>query len=101
MVLYKHGYASVAPQSETASIPMRLMQHFKTRFKKILVFFDYDNGGVKGAEMLCEKHDLEKVFISKHYLEIYGIKDISDFAKEMSEEKTIELLKELFDGKND
>lgn len=98
MVLYEHRYASVAPQSEISIIPMVLMEHLKTRFKKIIVFFDYDDGGVKGAETLCKKHDLEKVFISKHYLEIYGIKDISDFAKEMSEQKTIELLKELFDG---
>ena len=98
MVLYKHGYNSVAPQSENSIIPTVLMEHLKTRFKKIIVFFDYDEGGVKGAESLCKKHDLEKLFISKHYLEIYGIKDISDFAKEMSKEKTIELLKELFEN---
>ena len=97
MVLYKHGYTSVAPQSENSIIPTVLMEHLKTRFKEIIVFFDYDEGGIKGAEALCKKHDLKKLFISKHYLEIYGIKDISDFAKEMSKEKTIELLKELFD----
>jgi len=98
MVLYEHGYVSVSPQSEISIIPTPLMEHLKTRFKKIIVFFDYDAGGIKGAETLCKKHDLPKVFIDKHYLEIYGIKDISDFAKEMSEQKTIELLKELFDG---
>jgi len=101
MVLYKYGYTSVAPQSETASIPIVLMNHLKQRFKKIIIFFDYDEGGIKGAESICGKHDLEKTFISKHYLDIYGIKDISDFAKEMSEQKTIELLKELFDEKKD
>ena len=62
------------------------------------MFFDYDEGGIKGAKTLCEKYNLNKVFISKHYLDIYSIKDISDFAKEMSKQKTIELLKELFDG---
>ena len=30
---------------------------------------------------------------------MYGVKDISDFRKDMGEPKTIELLKELFDGK--
>lgn len=99
MVLYKHGYTSIAPQSENSIIPKRIMDHLKTRFENIIVFYDYDNGGIKGAEDLCRKHNLKKVFIPKHFLEIYGIKDISDFAREMSETKTIELLKELFDEK--
>ena len=99
MVLYKYGYTSVAPQSENATIPKPLMEDLKKRFKHIIVFFDYDNGGIKGAEALCKRYNLNKVFISKHYLDIYSIKDISDFAKEMSKQKTIELLKELFNGK--
>jgi len=99
MVLYKYGYTSVAPQSENATIPKSMMDHFQSRFKDIIVFFDYDDGGIKGATSLCNKFNLNKTFIPKHYLDIYGIKDISDFAKEMSEEKTIELLKELFNGK--
>jgi len=98
MVLHRHGYASVAPQSENSIVPMVLMEHLRTRFEKIIVFFDYDEGGVRGAETLCKRHDLEKIFIDKHYLDVYGIKDISDFASEMSKEKTIKLLKELFDG---
>ncbi len=97
MVLYEHSHASVAPQSENSTIPMALMEHLKTRFKKIIVFFDYDDGGIKGAETLCKRYDLQSIFIDKHYLDVYGIKDISDFAKDMSEQKTIELLKELFD----
>ena len=97
MVLFKHGYSSISPSSENTTIPKPLMDNFKKRFKNIIVFYDYDEGGVKGAEALCAKFNLNKVFIPKHYLDIYGIKDISDFAKEMSEEKTIELLKELFD----
>jgi len=99
MVLYKYGYTSVAPQSENSTIPKAVMDNLKSRFDDIIIFFDYDEGGIRGAESLRKKFDLDKTFIPKHYLDIYGIKDISDFAKEMSEDKTIELLKELFNGK--
>ena len=96
MVLSELGYASIAPQSEHASIPTSIMKEMKARFKNIVIFFDYDEGGVKGAEKLSEKHDIPYKFISKHYLDLYDIKDISDFRKEMGEEETINLLKDLF-----
>lgn len=96
MVLYEYGYTAVAPQSEQASIPTSLMENLKGRFDKIIIFFDYDNGGLTGAMKLSEKHNVEYTFIDKFYLDIYGIKDISDFTKEMSDNKTKQLLKQLF-----
>jgi len=72
------------------------MTEMKARFKEIIIFFDYDEGGVKGAEKLSERHNIKYKFISKHYLDLYSIKDISDFRKEMGEDETIQLLKELF-----
>ncbi len=101
MVLHRFGYTAVSPQSESASIPKGMIDHLRTRFKKLVVFFDYDEGGIKGANKLKEQFGLDVIFIPKHYLDIYGIKDISDFAKEMSETKTIKLLKELFNEKQD
>lgn len=96
MVLSELGYASIAPQSEQASIPKKVMDEMKARFKNIVIFFDYDDGGVKGAKKLSEKYNIPCKFISKHYLDLYNIKDISDFRKEMGEEQTKTLLKELF-----
>jgi len=96
MTLHSLGYTSVAPQSEQSTIPKKIMDNLKQRFKKIVIFFDYDDGGVEGAKKLSKRYNLKSVFIPKHYLEIYKVKDISDFRKEMSKEKTIELLKELF-----
>lgn len=98
MVLYDHGYIAVAPQSEQSPIPKSIMENLKSRFKKIIIFFDYDEGGLQGAKKLSEKYDIPSIFIPLHYLEIYGAKDISDFKKEMGENKTSKLLKELFDG---
>ena len=98
MVLYKYGYSAIAAQSEQSAIPPVIIEHLKQRFDKIVVFYDYDDGGVKGAEKLANKYELDTIFIPKHYLDLYEIKDISDFAKEMGEKKTKQLLKELFDG---
>lgn len=97
MVLYDHGYTAVAPQSEQSPIPKSIMEDFKKRFKKIVIFFDYDEGGLEGAKKLSKKYDIPSIFIPLHYFEIYNAKDISDFKKEMGINKTNELLKELFD----
>jgi DNA primase len=99
MVLTTFGYTAVAAQSETSNIPRAIFEHLQLRFKKIIIFFDNDFGGQLGAKKLCKKFDINSVFISKHYLDIYSIKDISDFRREMSVDKTKELLKELFDEK--
>ena len=96
MVLNTFGFTSIAPQSEHSTIPIVIYNHLKARFKNIIVFFDYDEGGLKGAEKLKEKYGMKTIFIPKHYLELYGIKDISDFRKEMGENKTKELLNEMF-----
>lgn len=97
MVLYANGYTSIAPQSENSTIPKIIMDHLKARFTKIVVFFDYDDGGIAGADKLCNKYNLEKIFIPKLYLDMYSVKDISDFRKDMGEKKTKQILKELFD----
>jgi DNA primase len=100
MTLRANGYNSVSPQSEHSLIPQVIIDNLKSRFKNIIVFYDYDNGGVEGAKKMSDKYDIKSIFIEKHYLDIYGIKDISDFRKEMGEKQTSELLKQLFkDGK--
>jgi DNA primase len=101
MVLKTLGYNAIAPSSENTTIPAVIIDHLRTRFKKLVIFYDYDEGGIKGATTLSEKYNLPKVFIPKKYLLLYGIKDISDFRKEMRESKTIEILKILFNKYND
>jgi hypothetical protein len=97
MVLHANNYTSIAPQSENSMLPKVVIDHLKTRFERIVVFFDYDEGGINGANKMCEKYNLKKVFIPKLYLDMYNVKDISDFRKDMGETKTKQLLKELFD----
>lgn len=97
MVLKNFGYTAIATQGETANIPRAIFEHLSLRFDKIVMFYDNDHAGIEGAKKLSEKFNINYVYIPKHYLDIYGIKDISDFRKEMGVEKTKELLKQLFD----
>lgn len=95
MVLSAFNIISIAPQSETSTIPKEVVYELKKRFKRIIILYDYDEGGIKGAEALSEKYGFEIIFIPKHYLDVFGVKDISDFRKEFGEKKTEELLKEI------
>jgi DNA primase len=97
MVLHELGYNAIAPQSENSSIPKVIMDHLKLRFEKIIILFDYDEGGILGAKKLSEKYLIPYIFIPKHYLDLYHIKDISDFIKEFGKEQTEIMIKELLD----
>lgn len=99
MVLHELGYNAIAPQSEVSSIPKIIMDHLKIRFKNIIILFDYDEGGIQGSNKLSEKYSIPHTFIPKHYLDLYQIKDVSDFIKEFDTIKTLEMLKELLNGK--
>jgi len=95
MTLYKLGYTAIAPNSESASIPITVTDTLKSMFNKIVILFDYDDGGMNGASKLSNKHGFPKVFIPYEYKEIYNAKDVSDFYKEFGEEKTNKILKEI------
>ena len=97
MVFHELGYNAIAPQSELSSIPKVIMDHLKLRFKNIILLFDYDDSGIQGAKKLSEKYSIPYKFIPKHYLDLYHIKDISDFIKEFDKDTTLEMLKELLD----
>jgi hypothetical protein len=90
MVLYKLGYNAVAPQGENHSIPKDVMDNLLHRFTKIIVFYDNDEAGKKGANKIATKYNLPTIFIPEGFS-----KDISDYRKDMGEEKTITLMKEL------
>ena len=95
MVLYKLGYHAIAPGSESASLPVKIVDQLKERFKKIIILFDYDDGGLNGASKLNNKFGFDKVFIPYEYKEIHNAKDVSDFYKEFGKDKTIKMLKQI------
>jgi hypothetical protein len=95
MVLRRFNVFSIAPHSEVSLLPESVLNEAKNRFKRILVLYDNDDAGRKGALEMKEKYTLETIEIPSHYLDIYGVKDISDFVREFGEKKTQELINEL------
>lgn len=52
----------------------------KDTFERIVVFFDNDEAGRRASQAMCEKFNIEEVFIPERALKI-GIKDPSDYIK--------------------
>lgn len=93
MVLKTLGYSAIAPQSEHHSIPPRLIEVLKTRFKNILIMYDNDNAGRRGAEKACD------TFPILSYIEIpeiyEGCKDISDVVQTYGVDVAKDVMEEL------
>ena len=95
MVLDRLGYNSVAPCGENTPIPKSIIQNLKERFDRILILYDNDAPGMKGAKKLAEENDLQYVYIPIDYNLMFKIKDISDFVKNYKITRTKELIKKL------
>ena len=73
------GYWAIAPNSEHSFIPEQVMDKLKKRFNNIYVWFDNDEGGIKGGEGFAERFELPFT-----YNPIGEPKDPSDFVKAYS-----------------
>lgn len=90
MCLYSFGYTAIAPHSEGILIQEDLIEILKRRFKRIVLFFDCDDSGIRNSIKYEEVYEFEFVTTpSKEY------KDISDYCSMKGNEETIKLLKEL------
>jgi len=95
MVLSLFGIPSIAPHGENTLVPEKVVDELKKRFKRVIMLYDYDDGGLKGVQKMQETYGIKYKFIPKHYLDIYNVKDISDFIKEFNKDDTKKLLNEL------
>jgi hypothetical protein len=92
-VLRKLGYLAIAPSSESTMIPPNAMQILKEEygFKKFIVLYDRDDGGMKGARKMYIQYrgmyNIAFKFIPKGYP-----KDVPDVRRQMGKETTITLL---------
>jgi len=73
------GYWAIAPNSEHSFIPDHVMDKLKKRFNNIYVWFDNDEGGIKGSASFAEKFELPFT-----HNPIGEPKDPSDFVKKYS-----------------
>jgi len=95
MALSLFNIPAIAPQGEHQLVPSKVIDEAKKRFKTLVMFYDYDDAGVSGANRARDEYGIPTVYIPKHYLELYNTKDISDCIKEFGLEKTRSLLEEL------
>ena len=75
-VLRELKYNAIAPHSEGAKIHKRTIEYLHSRFKNIILFFDYDEAGIKHSKDINEEHGLRTIFTNNDIA-----KDPSDFAK--------------------
>jgi len=73
------GYWAIAPNNEHSFIPDEVMEKLKLRFNNIYVWFDNDEGGIKGGESFAEQFKLPHT-----YNPIGEPKDPSDYVKHHS-----------------
>ena len=101
MVLDRLGYSAVAPTGENAPIPTNVMEDLKSRFKRIIIFYDNDTAGLNGAEKLSKNIECDYIYIPEEYYKRFGIKDISDYIKSYKITKSKELIKDLIKSKEE
>lgn len=94
MVLDKLGYNAISSSSETAMIPKIIMDHLKTRFKEIIVFYDNDSTGITQSKKIATKYDLKTIMIP-----INEPKDISDYISINGLDKAKSLMVSLLKNK--
>ena len=80
MLLYEFGFVSTATTSENILISEAQYRKISDKFtNNILVFFDNDLAGVRGAKKYKKKYNVRCIFIKRKYS-----KDISDLYKKVS-----------------
>lgn len=90
LLLYEYGITSIAPTSENILMTEAQYNKLKEKYKNLLVFFDNDLAGVKGANKYRKTYKLRCIFIKRKYS-----KDISDLYKKVSSNTFWEIIAEL------
>lgn len=88
MCLYSLGVTAIAPNSENLFLTESQFSKLKSRFKRIVVFYDNDLPGIHNMNKIKKSFDVQCLWIPRSY----GAKDISDFYKMYGRDKTLELI---------
>jgi hypothetical protein len=88
------GYSAIAMQNETTEPYSSIIKKLKARFGIIWSFYDFDEPGIRLANILKHKHSIPYLFLTngKYNTRDYGAKDISDYIKTNSIQEAKELL---------
>lgn len=92
MAMYSFGINAIAPNSENLFISDKMLEELKSRFNKIIVFYDNDLAGISNMNKIKKLHpELEFLYIPRKY----ECKDFSDLVRKYGREKVKELIKEF------
>ena len=96
ITLRKLGYLAIAPPSESVLIPPEAMKILKEDFgfKKFIVIYDRDDGGMKGARKMFIKYRGE-YNITFTFLPKNGPKDVSELRRNYGKKRTLSILKRV------
>jgi len=89
MTLYSLGITAIAPNSENLFLTENQYLKLRSRFKRMVVFYDNDLPGIRNMNKIRKKFpDVECMWIPRKY----NAKDISDFHLLYGREATLELI---------
>jgi hypothetical protein len=80
MTLYELGFPAFCLNSETGSIPEKILSSETFAYNQFKILYDIDETGLKSSETLAEKHDLKRIILPEILITAGG-KDISDYVK--------------------
>lgn len=90
--------SAICLNSETASIPPKLIHELKSRFSNVLICYDTDETGIKQAKKFSKEHKIINLILPKDF----EGKDISDFmASGRTKDDFYEILKSTLSNQND
>ena len=89
MLLYEFGIPSVAPNSENIFLSDEKLMKLKSKFKRIIVWYDNDAPGKAYLEKIKKEHpELDYFYIPEDFKE----KDFSDFYKKYGKDEATKFL---------
>lgn len=89
MLLYEFGIPSVAPNSENVFLSEEQLMKLKSKFKRIIVWYDNDAPGKAYLEKIKKEHpELDYFYIPEDFKE----KDFSDFYKKYGKDEATKFL---------
>lgn len=89
MLLYEFGIPSVAPNSENTFLSDEQLMKLKSKFKRIIVWYDNDAPGKAYLEKIKKEHpELDYFYIPEDFKE----KDFSDFYKKYGKDEATKFL---------
>lgn len=86
IALRSFGYEAVAPRGESVMVPKDFLEHFKTKYRRILILFDND------LKHKGDDYEFEKIYVPK---EISTDKDPTDFCGNHGIDATAEMLRQI------